>query len=115
MSFENWNRFLTNTIAELNRDQAQRDRSKEPKHKGYQGEFQLAGLEYGYAWALSDCWRFEAYVGAGWMGTHYRYYVGDSTDQHLLYHSHGKLYWFGPTKAGISVKYIFNHTRRYVK
>ena len=34
MSFENWNRFLTNTIAELNRDQVQRDHSKEPKHKG---------------------------------------------------------------------------------
>ena len=34
MSFENWNRFLTNTIAELNRDQAQRDRSKMPKYKG---------------------------------------------------------------------------------
>lgn len=84
----------------------------EPKHKGWQGEFQTVGLEYGYAWKLGRAWRLDAYVGAGWMGTHYRYYAGDSTDQHLIYQHHGKLTWFGPTKAGISVKYIFNTDRR---
>lgn len=84
----------------------------EPKHKGWQGEFQTVGLEYGYAWKLGRAWRLDAYVGAGWMGTHYRYYAGDSTDQHLIYQHHGKLTWFGPTKAGISVKYIFNTERR---
>lgn len=84
----------------------------EPKHKGWQGEFQTVGLEYGYAWKLSRAWRLDAYVGAGWMGTHYRYYAGDSTDQHLIYQHHGKLTWFGPTKAGVSVKYIFNTTNR---
>lgn len=84
----------------------------EPKHKGWQGEFQTVGLEYGYAFKLSQAWRLEAYVGAGWMGTHYRYYQGDSTDEHLLYQHHGKLMWFGPTKAGVSIKYIFNKPDR---
>ncbi len=84
----------------------------EPKHKGWQGEFQTVGIEYGYAWKLGQAWRLDAYVGAGWLGTHYRYYVGDSTDQHLLYRNHGKMTWLGPTKAGISIKYIFNTERR---
>jgi outer membrane protein OmpA-like peptidoglycan-associated protein len=84
----------------------------EPQHKGWQGEFQTVGLEYGYAWKLGRAWRLDAYVGAGWMGTHYRYYAGDSQDVHLLYQHHGKMQWFGPTKAGISVKYIFHTNDR---
>ena len=83
----------------------------EPHHHGWQGEFQLAGVELGYAWDLGRNWRLDAYVGAGWMGTHFRYYKADSRDVHLIYQSHGKMQWFGPTKAGISVKYIFN--RKY--
>ena len=82
----------------------------EPRHKGIQGEFQLAGLEYGYSWALTDNWRLELSVGAGWMGTHYRKYKGDDTDRHLIYQGSEKLYWFGPTKAGISIKYLFDYT-----
>lgn len=33
MSFEHWNKFLTDTIAELNKDQAHGDHSKALKHK----------------------------------------------------------------------------------
>ena len=88
----------------------------EPKHKGYQGEFQTVGLEYGYSWDLGRNWRLDAFVGAGWMGTHYRYYIGSEDDQHLLYQYNGKMQWFGPTKAGVSIKYIFTHNvRRKVK
>lgn len=85
----------------------------EPLHKGYQGEFQTVGLEYGYAWKLNESWRLDAFIGGGWMGTHYRFYAGDSTDQHLIYQHHGKLTWFGPTKAGISAKYIFSSSGKY--
>ena len=84
----------------------------EPLHKGWQGEFQTVGLEYGYAWRLGRAWRLDAYAGAGWLGTHYRYYEGDSTDQHLLYRHHGKMDWFGPVKAGISIKYIVHAEKR---
>lgn len=80
----------------------------EPKHTGYQGEFQTASLEYGYAFRLGRAWRLDLFGGIGWLGTHYRYYEGDSTDQHLLYRHHGKMDWFGPVKAGISIKYIFH-------
>ena len=88
----------------------------EPKHEGYQGEFLAAGLEYGYAWNLgkNHKWRLEASAAAGWMGTKYRYYIGNTTDEHLLYQNNGKLNWWGPIKANVSIKYIFSHkvTRR---
>ena len=78
----------------------------EPKHKGYQGEFQTAGVEYGYAWRLSRSWRLEAYAALGWMATHYRYYEGNVGDTRLFYQHHGRYTWIGPTKAGVSIKYI---------
>ena len=84
----------------------------EPRHKGYQGEFQIASLEYGYAWNLGNNWRLDAVIGAGWMGTHYRYYEADATDRHLIYQHSAKTQWFGPTKLGVSIKYIFTTSRR---
>jgi len=83
----------------------------EPEHKGYQGEFILAGAEYGYAFRLAERWRLDAYAGVGWLGTKYRYYEGTSDDVHLIYQHDGKLNWFGPVKAGVSIKYIFTHKR----
>ena len=87
----------------------------EPKHKGYQGEFQTVGLEYGYAFKLGRAWRLDVYAGAGWLGSHYRYYEGNSTDEHLIYQHHGKLQWLGPVKAGVSVKYIFHRNERRIE
>jgi hypothetical protein len=84
----------------------------EPLHKGYQGEFQMVGLEYGYAFRLAPRWRLDLFAGAGWLGTHYRYYQGTSDDVHLIYQHDGKLNWFGPTKAGVSIKYIFTRKAR---
>ena len=84
----------------------------EPHHKGWQGEFQTVGVEIGWAWDLGKNWRLDAFVGAGWMGTHFRAYQGSSDDKHLLYQESGKLTWFGPTKAGVSVKYIFGQKER---
>lgn len=78
----------------------------EPEHTGYQGEFQLVGLEYGYTFRFGRFVRLDLSVGAGWMGSHYRFYAGDATDAHLLYQNDGKLQWFGPTRAGVSVKII---------
>lgn len=86
----------------------------EPRHKGYQGEFQLASLEYGYAFKLSPRWRLDAVIGAGWIGTHYRYYEADKTDRHLIYQHHGETSYFGPTKLGVTFKYIFT-TKKEVK
>lgn len=89
----------------------------EPKHTGYQGEFQTVGVEYGYAWQLGKNrrWRLDAYVAAGWMGTHYRFYKGNASDTKLIYQYDGRFTWLGPTKLGVSIKYIFSKERRVVK
>lgn len=84
----------------------------EPYHKGYQGEFQLAGLELGYAWKLNGNWRIDASAGFGWMGSHYRYYEGTDDDVHLIYQYHGKINWFGPVKAEIGLRYVFTRDAR---
>ena len=84
----------------------------EPRHIGYQGEFQLIGLEYGYAFRLGRSFRLDINVGFGWMGSHYRFYAGDNTDVHLLYQNNGLLNWFGPTKAGLSIKYIIPYRKK---
>ncbi len=85
----------------------------EPQHEGYQGEFQTVGLEYGYAFRLSPHWRLDAFVGGGWLGTHYREYKGSADDVHLIYQrTPAPLHKFVPTKAGISLKYIFTHKVR---
>lgn len=82
----------------------------EPDNKGWQGEFLLAGLEYGYAWRLgkNGNWRLDLSAGAGWMGSNYRYYEGTSDSAHLLYKHTGRYNWFGPVKANLSIKYLFN-------
>lgn len=84
----------------------------EPRHKGWQGEFQTVGLEIGWAWDLGKDWRLDAFIGAGWLGSHSRIYEGSSDDKHLIFQDYGKLTWFGPTKVGVSFKYIFGHKER---
>lgn len=84
----------------------------EPHHKGWQGEFATVGLEIGWAWDLGKDWRLDAYIGAGWLGSQARIYEGSSDDKHLIFQDYGKLRWLGPTKAGVSFKYIFGHNER---
>ena len=86
----------------------------EPNHKGYQGEFQSASLEGGYAWKLSPHWRVRAHGAVGFMRTHYRHYIGNEDDSRLVYQYHGRYTWFGPTELGVSVQYVFSwpKTRR---
>ena len=86
----------------------------EPNNKGWQGEALAAGLEYGYAWRLgkNGNWRLDLSVAGGWMGTDYRYYEGTDDSAHLLYKHTGRFNWFGPTKAGLSIKYLFNRTEK---
>lgn len=86
----------------------------EPKHKGYQGEFQSAGLEYGYSWLLGKKkhWRLQASLVVGWMGTHYRYYEGNERDTRLMYKYSGRFTWFGPTRANITFQYIITKKKK---
>ena len=84
----------------------------EPLHNGYQGEFGAISLLYGYGWKLSPRWRMEAFLGLGWMGTGFRYYEATQGDNHLIYQNDGRLNWVGPTKVGLSFKYIFTRKVR---
>lgn len=89
----------------------------EPRHKGWQGEFQTAGIEYGYAWALGKKknWRLKAFAAVGWMGTHYRYYEGNGTDTRLMYKYNGRFNWVGPTKLGVAFQYVISTKKRQEK
>lgn len=86
----------------------------EPHHKGWQGEFQTAGVEYGYAWQLGKHWRMDTSIALGWLGSHYRYYQANSTDTRLIYQYDGRLrpWYFGPTKLAVSFKYLIPRHRR---
>lgn len=83
----------------------------EPRHKGYQGEFQTAGLELGYALFMGTHWRVDICAAGGWMGTKYRYYQGNEDDSKLIYKYDGRFTWLGPTKLGLCVKYVFTRKR----
>lgn len=71
----------------------------------YQGWGVGAGVAYGYAWILNKHWNFEAEIGIGWIYTKFdTYECADcgkkvASDQHHNY--------FGPTKAALSVVYLF--------
>ena len=84
----------------------------EPSRSGYQGEFQSVGLEYGYGWKLGTHWRMDAFIAAGWMGAHYRHYENNDSNTRLFYKYDGRFTWFGPTKVGVSIKYLFTAKKK---
>ena len=71
----------------------------------YEGEFIGGGVSYGYQWVLSKHWNLEANIGAGYAFINYdRYQCGDCGKR--LEKDKDKHY-FGPTKAALSIVYIF--------
>ena len=82
--------------------------------KGYQGEFFIAsGISGGYAHTISKDgnWRMEYSLGVGFLQTKYREYVpkkGIDEQWHLIHQANGKQSWLGPTKAKISLVWMFD-------
>lgn len=71
----------------------------------YEGEFIGGGVSYGYQWVLSKHWNLEATLGAGYAYINYdRYQCGDCGKR--LDKDNDKHY-FGPTKAALSIVYVF--------
>ena len=71
----------------------------------YEGEFIGGGVSYGYQWVLSKDWNLEATLGAGYAYINYdRYQCGDCGKR--LDKDKDKHY-FGPTKAALSIVYVF--------
>ncbi len=90
----------------------------ERKAKGYQGEFYVVGLSGGYAHTILKRWipngnlRLEYSLGLGYMQTDYDKYnehLGIDDKWHTIRQESGKQSWFGPTKAKVSLVWMFNH------
>lgn len=88
--------------------------STEKKARHVEGWYMGAGITYGYQWMLSKHWNLEAEIGVGYAYSQYKYYgrcnqlfdkdgnpkqPGDKETNNINY--------FGPTKVGISIMYMF--------
>lgn len=75
------------------------------KDTRYQGWFVGAGIAYGYDWIISRHWNIEAEIGLGWTYTRYDRFrctgCGKKIEENRPHN------YFGPTKAAISIVYIF--------
>ena len=74
-------------------------------HERYQGWAAGAGIVYGYAWPVHKHWNIEAALGIGWLYTRFDSYPCDVCGTKLQDNKPHN--YFGPTKAAVSVEYIF--------
>lgn len=73
-------------------------------HKRYQGDLYGGGISYGYHWILGNHWSLEATLGIGYAYIDYKKYgCGNCADKLKDGHKN----YFGPTKAGLNLIYIF--------
>lgn len=83
------------------------------KGKGYQGEFYIAtGISYGYALRLREALNMEFSLGIGYLITKYRHYKGEENNEILVWQNNGRYTWIGPTKAKISLVWMFYRKTR---
>lgn len=71
----------------------------------YQGWFVGAGVGYGYAWPLAKHWNLEAEIAVGYMYTRYDRFECKDCGREVQ--SNVSKHRFGPTKAAISIVYVF--------
>lgn len=81
------------------------------RDKGYQGNLKLnGGFSYGYAIPLvNDKMSLEFSMGIGYIQTNYQRYHVVENGKKLVYQYDGKYRWFGPTKAKISLVWLFGN------
>ena len=70
----------------------------------YQGWGVGAGISYGYQWLLSKHWSAEATIGVGYIYSEYDRYPCATCGKKI---ESGKKHYVGPTKAAISLIYLF--------
>lgn len=70
----------------------------------YEGHAYGAGISYGYQWTFSKHWSVEGNIGVGYMRMEYDKYQCDSCADKI---GPGSKNYFGPTKAGVSMIYLF--------
>lgn len=83
------------------------------KENGYQGEFFIAaGLSYGWATAIARNLHLEFNIGVGLLRTNYRHYHANDDYRTLQWQENGEYTWLGPTKAKISLVWLFSRKAR---
>ncbi|MDR0954693.1 MAG: DUF3575 domain-containing protein [Rikenellaceae bacterium] len=87
------------------------------KDKGSQGELWYGGLSGGYAHTISKNghWRMEYSLGLGYMHTDYTGYIPEKDDEgnlHLVRQKEAKRDYFGPTRAKVSLVWMFNRNSK---
>ena len=70
----------------------------------YEGWFAGAGVAGGYQWVLSRHWNIEASIGIGYDYIKYDKFRCSYCGERL---KSGNRHYFGPTKAAISIMYLF--------
>lgn len=70
----------------------------------YEGWYVGGGISYGYQWVLSRHWNFEASAGIGVVYAKYKGYECGECGREI---SDGHTTYVGPTKAVLSLLYIF--------
>ena len=70
----------------------------------YQGWMVGGGVTYGYQWIFSKHWNLEASLGVGYLRINYKKFVCADCGEQL---AHKKRNYVGPTKAAVSLIYLF--------
>lgn len=80
---------------------------------GYRGEFYIAsGISYGYSTPIGSHLNLEFSIGIGLLRTNYEYYHAIDHYRTLLWQNNGNYTWFGPTKAKISLVWVWGRKRK---
>lgn len=78
------------------------------KNHRYEGWFIGAGISYGYQWYLGPHWNLEATVGVGYLRFDYDRFDCVECGEKL---GSGVENYFGPTKLGLSLIYLFKYKK----
>lgn len=73
--------------------------------KRYQGWGAGLGIGYGYSWILGKHWNLEAEIAVGYVFTRYDVFECENCGREI--ESNRNHHYFGPTKAAISLVYVF--------
>lgn len=74
------------------------------KENRYEGWLTGAGVSYGYHWMLNSHWNIETSIGVGYEFIRYKQY---DCEECAKLKNKGKHHYIGPSKAAISLIYIF--------
>ena len=69
--------------------------------EGYQGDFMMVGLSYGYMFPIGEHFSLEVGIGVGYMNTEYEEYL--PIDGHYVYQQKSRTGYVGPLKAKLSL------------